>query len=238
MSATDREAFLARLRAAAAPRDRATVDAELAALGAGPRALPAHDDRRVALLATLLRNQASVDAVVDREAAVRAIGRFVAARHGVRRLVAGQDPRLAALPWRDAGLLPRFGDIEAGEPIAVGFAELGIAETGSVVLTSGRGKPARNALLPDDHIVLLAGDDVIDDLDALWPALRARLGDDCRPRAVQLVSGPSSTADIALQMVYGAHGPQALHVILIDQAGPDCLREARALAAVTSERGS
>ena len=230
MSDEARDRILARVRAASRRATESDVEAALAALGPGPAPRPVHADPRVALLAQLLRNQAGVDAVTDRTAAVRVIGEFLGARHGSRKLVAGQDPRLAALPWRDAGLLPRFGEVEAGDLAAVSYARLAIGETGSVVLTTGRDNPGRNNLLPEDHIVLVNGEDVIAGLDDLWPALQARLGPEQRPRGLQLISGPSSTADIALEMVFGAHGPRALQVVLVAKDGPDCLAAARALA--------
>lgn len=235
MNEDSRAAMLARLRGSGGQRQPEEIAEALAALGTAPSALPLHEDRRVALLAGLLRNQASVDAASDRTAAVAALGVFLAARHGTRRLVAGPDQRLAALPWRDAGLLPRFGEVEAGDGAAVSYARLAVAESASVVLSSDRENPARNSLLPEDHIILLNGDDIVDDLDGLWPELQARLGQGCRPRGIQLISGPSSTADIALQMVFGAHGPRALHVILIDADAGDCLTAARSLA---GERGA
>ena len=224
-----RSRILARVRAASRRAPEGAVDAALATLDQGPGPRPLHRDPRVALLAQLLRNQAGVDAVADRSAAVRAIGEFLGARHGSRKLVAGQDPRLAALPWRDAGLLPRFGEVEPGDLAAVSYARLAIGETGSVVLTSGRDNPARNNLLPEDHIVLVNGEDVIAGLDGLWPALQTRLGPEQRPRGVHLISGPSSTADIALEMVFGAHGPRALQVVLVAKDAADCLAAVQAL---------
>jgi len=206
------------------------VDEKLAALGCAPRPQSAHADPRVVFLVQLLRNQAGVHGVSDRRSAVRAIGEFLGTRHGSRKLVAGQDPRLAALPWRDAGLLPRFGEVEPGDLAAVSYARLAIAETGSVVLTSGRDNPGRNNLLPEDHIVLVNGEDVAAGLEELWPALQARLDPGQRPRGIQLISGPSSTADIALEMVFGAHGPRELQVVLVARDAPDCLATARGLA--------
>ena len=44
-------------------------------------------------------------------------------------------------------------------------------------------------------------------------AVRAERG--LLPRAVNLVSGPSRTGDIAMKIILGAHGPRRLHVVLI-----------------------
>ena len=75
--------------------------------------------------------------------------------------MAGNDPRLAAMPWRDAGVLPRFGSLEAGEPVALSFARLGVAETGAVVTWTGKANPAANNLLPEHHIVLVDAADLV-----------------------------------------------------------------------------
>ena len=36
------------------------------------------------------------------------------------------------------------------------------------------------------------------------------------PRAVCLVTGPSRTGDIGLQIELGAHGPRRVHIIIVD----------------------
>jgi L-lactate dehydrogenase complex protein LldG len=48
-----------------------------------------------------------------------------------------------------------------------------------------------------------------------WAQLRERTGG--MPRAVNLVSGPSRTADIEQTIQLGAHGPRRLHVVLVDR---------------------
>ncbi|MEQ8515642.1 MAG: LUD domain-containing protein, partial [Chromatocurvus sp.] len=57
-----------------------------------------------------------------------------------------------------------------------------------------------------------------------------------RPRCLQIISGPSSTADIALNMVYGAHGPRSWLVILIAPQAPALASTAAGLTRVRVSR--
>lgn len=205
------------------------IERELRKLGRGPAARTRHPDRRVALLANILDNHGDIRGVENRSGAVACIGDYVARQYGQRKLVAGKDPRLAALPWREAGLLPRFGLVESGDKVSVSYARRAIAETGSIILESGRDSPVGNSLLAEDHIVLVDTADVFDRLEDAWPCTPDR-GDGCRPRCLQIISGPSSTADIALNMVYGAQGPKSWLVVLIAPGGSALASSARDLA--------
>jgi L-lactate dehydrogenase complex protein LldG len=168
----------------------------------------------------LERNGASTQLARDRGEVVAAVAEFVAGRQSERRFVAGHDARLAALPWRDRGLLPRFGVAEAADRIAVSYARAGVAESGTLVLWTDRDNPALNSLLCDAQLVIVDRGDLHASLDDLWrdTGLEGRA---TRPRGIMLVSGPSSTADIAMKLVLGAHGPAALHVVIVDpEAAP------------------
>ena len=134
------------------------------------------------------------------------------------RLVAGNDSRLAAMPWRDGGVLARFGAATAEDPVSISYAQLGIAESGSLVLFANRGNPAANNWLVQDHIVLLDLADLVPDFERGWQKIRELLTRCDPPRGINFISGPSSTADIKGHLVFGAHGPQRLHVILVGQA--------------------
>lgn len=222
--------IMARLRASAARTTPDSIAASLAALPRAPAARMASTDPVVAFLGNVLRNGGTADAVTDRQAAVQAVSRFVSERHGQRRLVAGHDPRLAAMPWRDGGLLPRFGAATGDDRVAISYARRAIAETGSTVLWVDRDNPASNNLLPDDHIVLVDSADVHLRLEAAWddPALSDAQQ---RPRGLIMISGPSSTADIALQLVTGAHGPRAWHVIVLGvERADEAMEEAREIS--------
>jgi len=98
-----------------------------------------------------------------------------------------------------------------------------VAETGSVALTLDRNNPALNNLLVEDHIVLVDRSCVYEKLESIW-RLPKRSAPESSPRGIMMISGPSSTADIAMELVLGAHGPRALHVVIVgepsDEATP------------------
>lgn len=224
----------ARVRARSRGGDSEDIARELAELGHGPAALRRHADPRIGFLINVLNNHGDILGAKDRSAAVACIGEYVADRHGGRKVVAGKDARLAALPWREGGVLPRFGLIENGDNVGVSYARRAVAETGSIILEGGRDNPASNSLLPDDHIVLVDSTDVVERLEDAWP------GAGCsqerrRPRCLQIISGPSSTADIALNMVYGAHGPGSWLVILIAPDAPALAGAAARLAKIMAQ---
>ncbi|MCY1264707.1 Lactate utilization protein C [compost metagenome] len=127
-----------------------------------------------------------------------------------RRRLAGPvalAPSLASLDWRD--LPVDVGSAQPHHAVAVGKAFAGIAATGSLAMLADADNPPRLNFLPEHHLVMLSRSRLLDRLERLWPLLKGR-----DTQAVQLVTGPSSTADIGGQLLYGAHGPRAVHVLL------------------------
>ncbi len=124
------------------------------------------------------------------------------------RLRMGSDPDLAGLPWEIEVL---NGRAEGSDEVSISKAFAGVAETGTLVLTSGPNNPTTLNFLPETHIVVVRGADVVGGYEDVWD--RLRLGGPL-PRTVNWISGPSRTADIEQTIVMGAHGPRRLHVIL------------------------
>ena len=226
-----RAEILARVRHASNSLPEAEVEQALARMGVGPSAQLPHPDLAIAFLTNVLKNGGTVAVAGSRSEAVSVIGKYLYQHHRSRKLVAGNDARLAALPWRDAGLLPRFGEAESGELATLSYAVAGIAETGSIVTCTGRNNPAANNLLAEDHLVIVALDDLVERYDDAIDTLQA-----ARPRGINVISGPSGTADIAMHMVQGAHGPRRWHVVLLGHVPADSVDQARALAGLPDER--
>jgi hypothetical protein len=128
---------------------------------------------------------------------------------------AGVAPSLESLDWAGAGIQASFGPTRGGDYAGVSLAWRGVAENGSLVLLSGPENPTSLNFLPDHHLVVLRATDLVPHLEQVWTALRD-LGEGGWPRTVNVITGPSRTADIELTIQLGAHGPRSLHVFLVD----------------------
>ena len=90
-------------------------------------------------------------------------------------------------------------------------AQWGIAETGTLVLESGRERSRLLSLVPPVHVALLSTRCICESLgDALARVSPAS-------HAITFITGPSRTSDIELTIVTGVHGPQAVHVLLLEE---------------------
>jgi len=102
----------------------------------------------------------------------------------------------------------------AQAPVGITAALAGLADTGSLVVTSGPGQARAASLVPPVYLAFLQTRDIYPNL----PAWMAQQGADLLPQTANLtiITGPSRTADIELTLVVGVHGPGEIHVILID----------------------
>ena len=101
--------------------------------------------------------------------------------------------------------------------VGISGAQWGIAETGTLVLESARERHRFVSLIPRVHIALLRADHLRGTLGEALSLVRD--GDaegTVSSAAVTLVTGPSRTSDIELTLAIGVHGPQELHVILME----------------------
>jgi L-lactate dehydrogenase complex protein LldG len=153
---------------------------------------------------------ATLESIADRTQVPAAVQRYQAEHH-ISGAVA-LAPALARLDWPDAMALD-IGTTDGAAQLAVSQARAGIAETGSLVLVSGPDTPTRLNFLPEHQIVVLEAASILRHLDDALSLLDASM-----PRALNLVTGPSRTADVEQTLQLGAHGPRALHVLLVGMA--------------------
>ncbi len=122
-------------------------------------------------------------------------------------------PALKDLPWGNA-LEVSFGPSAGDDLVSATPAFCAIAESGSVVLLSGKHSPTTLNFLPDVHIVVVESNQLVRHFEDAWAKLRES---GKIPRTVNIITGPSKTADVEQTLQIGAHGPRKLHVIWIDQ---------------------
>lgn len=92
------------------------------------------------------------------------------------------------------------------------------ADTGAIVLVENEGNIRLVTGTPPLHIAIIGVDKIVPSLmDALKVAMvQAAYAGLYPPTYLNVIAGPSNTADIELTRVYGAHGPKELHVLLVD----------------------
>ena len=107
-------------------------------------------------------------------------------------------------PWR-----------EEAERAALGVtsARLGVGATGSVLIASGAASPRAASILPAAHLVVMPADRIVPGLEEALEEVARLASSTSSPF---LVTGPSRTSDIEMQMVIGVHGPRSLHILLVD----------------------
>ena len=108
--------------------------------------------------------------------------------------------------------------IRAAEAADIGISgvDYALADTGTLVLLARKGQARSISLLPPVHIAVVRPGQILSGLSDLFPILRADAKSRDLSSAITFITGPSRTADIELTLVVGVHGPQQLHVLLLE----------------------
>jgi len=147
-----------------------------------------------------------------------AVAAFLRAHNLPMAVRRGEDPRLEAMPWtRERTLETSKGPSSGSDLAAVSHAFGAVAESGTLMLVSGKDNPTTLNFLPDTHIVVVDAADIAGDYETLWGKLRERFGTGTMPRTVNWITGPSRSADIEQTLILGAHGPRRLHVMVVGE---------------------
>jgi L-lactate dehydrogenase complex protein LldG len=174
-----------------------------------------------ALVDLFVANVKALSGTVDRVATADdvpgAVADYLARENLPATLRAAPSPAIESLPWDSRpALTVSYGRSFGKDEVGITPAFAAVAETGTLMLRSGPDHPTTLNFLPDTHIVVLRASQMVGPYEDAWAKLRAA---GPMPRTVNLISGPSRTADIEQTLQLGAHGPRRLHVVLIDDAG-------------------
>jgi L-lactate dehydrogenase complex protein LldG len=198
----------------------AKAQAEARLQGHPRSTVPARGDlppeERVALF---VRMAETVSATVRRVPALGdvpdAVAEFLAGQNLSPTIKAAPDPAIQAIPWSKRPLLSvSYGKAEDGDATSLTGALAGVAETGTLMLTSGPHGPSTLNFMPETHIVVLRTAQIVGAYEEAWDLLRQA---GAMPRTVNWITGPSRTGDIEQQIQLGAHGPRRLHIVLVEE---------------------
>ncbi len=214
----ERDAFIARVKAAA--RAARLPDAD-------PPGLVVPDLPEVDLTEAFVAALGRVGGVAHRDDPVEVV-LALADRLGTSEYLGWDDewlPPGVGAGLRHGGLSALAGDVPSDAEgrrrhqsgyfdvvLGVTGAEAGFAETGTVVIRSGPGRPRMASLIPEVHVVILAEEAICRSL-AHWA--EANAGAIVDAANVVFVTGPSRTGDIEMRLNVGVHGPREVHVILV-----------------------
>jgi len=114
-----------------------------------------------------------------------------------------------ALPAAATGDSPR--DAQAAAEIGVTGCEAVIAETGTLVMLSGAGRPRAASLLPPVHVCIVRRSEMFMTMGEYFARRPATIA---TAACCTFITGPSRTADIELTLTVGVHGPRKVIVVV------------------------
>ena len=177
--------------------------------GAGPR--PAFEgDAIERFAAKMLEKSATLVRIGSLAEVGPEVARFVASVKSGRKLCVSKA--LAAIEWPTGFAVEHRAAVREDETsVTPCFAA--VAESGGIVTLSGPDTPSTLNFVPDNHIVVVRASQVVRHFEDVWTQWRA--SGLPMPRTVNIISGPSRTADIEQTIQLGAHGPRRLHILLV-----------------------
>jgi L-lactate dehydrogenase complex protein LldG len=157
----------------------------------------------------------TVEVVHTAQEAVATLGASLQIWGVAPRLVAAPEPLLRSWLEPCKSLEVRFGGPAPNDTVGVVLPIAAVAETGTLVLRSGATSPTALAFLPDYLVAIVPRSRIVATYEAGLEQAMRHMGDSI-PRCINLITGPSRTADIEEILLLGAHGPRTVHILVID----------------------
>ena len=219
---SSREAILGRIGAAAKdrrslPERQKTVEKRLSEhpVGVLPQG-PETTAQKTKKFADKAKNAAATVDIVSAGSEAQAISKWLRDHNLPQSLREGTDARLKKIKWpKKGGPEIKRGSSDGSDLVGLSHGLAGISESGTLVLASGPQNPTTLNFLPENHIVVIDAKDIENDHEAVWKRVRRRFGSGKMPRTINMVTGPSRSADIEQRLILGAHGPVRLHIVIV-----------------------
>ena len=113
-------------------------------------------------------------------------------------------------------LRPPFRSHLSGIHTALTGSDWAIAETGTLVLDSGSEDLRIATMLSETHIAWIPASRIVPDAVTLSNCLVEKMKSP--PGYLSFITGPSRTADIERVLAIGVHGPQELHILIMEES--------------------
>jgi L-lactate utilization protein LutC len=159
------------------------------------------------------RESAQVVAAASGSAVPAAVATYLATHQLAPRAALAPDVALLGLDWTAAELEVTVSDPAAATLVTT--CRAATADWGVVACTFASSSEPATIYRAETHVVILRRAQVVPTLDDLWERLRSECGD-AWPASINLLAGPSRTADIELELQIGVHGPLRMLVVLVD----------------------
>ncbi|WP_117170038.1 LutC/YkgG family protein [Paraliobacillus sediminis] len=155
--------------------------------------------------------------------------------YGGESIMTWDDPRFSSFglqdqfsSWASANVHVKQWDAADGDEslrlaekadVGITFSDITLAESGTVVLFSDKGKGRSVSLLPATYIAIVPKSTLVPRMSQATREIHQLVEDGKQvPSCINFISGPSNSADIEMNLVVGVHGPiKATYIIVEDR---------------------
>lgn len=173
-------------------------------------------EEQVTLFKSMADEAAAVLIPISSESEIAKVCSDVLREKGIQNLIVADEETINLQSWPE-DIQTEHRPCKIGDTASLTTSFAGIAETGTLMLHSKPNSPTTLNFLPDNHFVILKKSDIVGVYEDAWQKLRKSTSG-AIPRTVNMITGPSRSADIEQKLQMGAHGPKDLFIILLENS--------------------